>query len=75
MDELCDPSFALCDMIYSCKGQWMSCVIHPLLCVITKRGLLERKKCERGDDVEDIVSPFGNQLLRRDLAHCYDKMC
>ena len=54
-----------------CMGHWMSCVIHPLLCVIMKRGSLE-KKCGRGDDddVGDNVSPFCNQLLRRDLTYC-----
>ena len=55
MNEICDPSFALCDY---------------------KRGSLE-KKCGRGDDddVREVVSPFCNQLLRRDLAHCYMKKC
>ena len=56
----------------------MSYVVHHLLCVIIKRGSLE-KKSGRGDDddddVGDIVSPFCNQLLRRDLAHCYMIKC
>ena len=54
----------------------MSYVIQPLLCVIIKRGSLE-KKYGRGDDdnVGDIMSPFCNQLLRRDLAHCYMIKC
>ena len=55
LDELCDPSFALCDY---------------------KEGFA-RKKCGRADDddVEDIVSPFCNQLLERDVAHCYMIKC
>ena len=38
-----------------------------------KEGFARKKMCGRGDDndvVEDIVSPFCNQLLRRDLPHC-----
>ena len=32
---------------YPCRGHWMSCVIHPLLCVIIKQGSLEKNVWKR----------------------------